>query len=296
MKILLFIPVFRRPEILRMFVTHMERALPAYAELLPYFVISSKDDQFITQIKQVISGYDYFDTDNQPHGRKRNRALENALNFDWDYMMEMGSDDIWTPQLWRIYHPYLTTGNPYFGLKNIYFYNSITDRAAFVEDFHLNHFDQVSAIGPGRCTRRDVVEQCIPLWPDAAPFGLDNHSNEKVLRAGFPETVINAGGTPLICDVKGGTCLTPWEDIDERGVHIEAEWLKSVFGLNEFASDITSASGFHDQVINVWRETRTMGEAFEIVNRAHEDKTGEKRYSNYASYRNSVSKKIRHGN
>jgi hypothetical protein len=267
--------------------------MPTDVELVPLFVISPEDIEY-RAMKILTEGYETVECPNIPLGFKKNAGLKYALGMSWDYYMDMGSDDVWTPRLWELYEPYFREQNPYFGLKNCYKYSVLLDRGGFVEGYHLTPFnDDVTAMGPGRCIRRDVVESNYPLWNDTAPFGMDGYSDEKIQSAGVICTVVDNERLPVICGTKSGICLTPFDDVEDRMDTVDTTWLKDVFDLWGVSMDTTTLDGFHTTVCRVSKETRTIGDAFEVVNQAHEVRTGDKRYANLESYKVQISKRNR---
>src|SRR5665648_107754 len=98
-KILLYVPCWHRPEILALFIRNMKANLPDYAELIPYFVISPEDEYF-SDLINLTQGYNRALIKNEPFGHKKNEGLNRALQLEWDYLMELNSDTVYTSLLW----------------------------------------------------------------------------------------------------------------------------------------------------------------------------------------------------
>ena len=287
-------PLWGRPEVVRLFIERMEANFPPYAEFMPYFILSP-DDPNLDALKHIIDGYEFTVHDNQPLGRKLNLGMTDALELDWDFYMGMGSDDVWTSLMWDLYEPLLKENCPFFGVKSLYAYNVLTDDARWVEFYNIDMTDTLTAIGPGRFMRRDIVEGCMPLWNDAASFGMDGYSSGKIwhnlqLRA----KLIDNGKLPVVCDIKTATCLTGWHEFDDLSEPVDPAWVKEVFNINPLAlKNLRNFDEFHDAVLKVSYRTRTKREAFDQVNDAFQGQTGEKRFISYESYKTTVSKKFR---
>lgn len=291
MKILMLIPIWKRPEIVSIFMRHFIDNQCPYARVQPLFILSPEDTAY-RQVLKIIEGYDYCECENRPLGRKKNYGLHYALeNFKWDYLMDMGSDDVYTDVMWMLYEEMFKVKIPYFGLRNLYVYDYLTDSAMFVNGYHINKLDEITAIGPGRCVRRDVVLKNYPLWDDEAPFGMDGYSDYKIQKSGVRCDVIDNKNTPTVCDVKSGISLTPMEFFNDFAEPVTPEFVKDAFDLWCMQPDLSDAEGFHREVRKVSMQTKNVGEAFDIVNNAHEHIYGYKRYSTYDSYKTQVSKR-----
>lgn len=294
MKILMLIPVWRRPEVVAMFMRHFHDNPCPYAKVTPLFILSPEDTAY-RQVLKIIEGQEYCETENHPLGRKKNYGLKYAFNLKWDYLMDMGSDDVYTPVLWSLYEDMFRAKVPYFGVRNLYVYDSLTDRALFVEGYHINRYDEVTAIGPGRCISREVALRCFPLWDDNAPFGMDGHSDKKIIDSGVKCMVIDNKNLPTVCDVKSGVALTPLEYFDDFAQPVTPEFVKDAFDLWCMEPDISDYEGFHKEVRKVSNQTKNVAEAFNIVNEAHEHIHGYKKYSSYGSYKVAVTRKNKKG-
>jgi hypothetical protein len=224
MKILMLVPLWGRPEIVRLFVRRMEESMPEYAELILFFAPSLNDEDE-EELFHITKGYTKYYTGNFPLGKKKNEAMKLVSCMEWDYLMDMGSDNIWTPKLWDYLKPYFDKQSPFFGINNLYVYNTLTDEAVF-----LDGYNNGSAIGPGRCISRELVMRCLPLWPDQH-HGLDGASAYKIKKlTGIVPEVIDVGHDPVMLDIKSDVCLTGWHEICDNEP-IEVDWLKNEFKI-----------------------------------------------------------------
>ena len=88
---------------------------------------------------------------NFPIGRKHNNGLKKALDYEWDFLVNLGSDDLINPRIFDVY------GNhPAQGLLKVHLYDTRTGEAGI---FRNNY-----PLGPGRMIRRDVVEDLGVMW------------------------------------------------------------------------------------------------------------------------------------
>lgn len=281
-KILMMVPVWRRPEIVELFINNVRRVECTYAKVIPYFVLSAEDPE-IKRNEELTDGFNVNYQGNKPLGQKKNNALREALSLRWDYYMDMGSDDIYTPLLWTLLENCFVRGVAYFGLRNLHVYNWHTHQAKYVPEYHLNMLDKVAPIGPGRCIRRDVVEQLLPLWP-SMNSGMDGHSDLKIQTAGHEPVIIDNTG-PVLCDVKTDCHISPWEFFDDMGEEVDPDEVVEAFSLPDPSTRFRRMpfDDFHSKVL---KESRKVGrrEAFDRENQEHRSRTGCDRYSSYESY------------
>ena len=291
MKLLIMIPVWGRPEITSLTIRSLECSPPPF-DYRAVFVVSKEDPHYET-LCRLIPLHQRFETPNFPLGRKRNQGLTYALGFDWDYMVEMGSDNVWTPKLWEFLMPSFDKTRPMFGIKNLHYYNSLTDKAVFVAGYHIGWEDRVTAIGPGRCIRRDIVERSVFLWDENAQFGMDGHSANRVTkRTGVRADVIDNGKEPVLLNIFSPTCLTPWDDLDDRSEEADPAWVRTAFGIDDVQlKELRCFDKFHQAVLHRSNETHSRRRAFEQVNEVHRQQTGEYKYGSYDSYKTLVTRR-----
>ena len=101
MKIIANIPCWKRPEVVRL----MLQYIPDW--LTPVFCVSPEDphvDELVSSIK--LYGHDVVMTPNEPLGLKQNKLISYIkCNYEFDYMMHLGSDDIINPNILSLYMP-----------------------------------------------------------------------------------------------------------------------------------------------------------------------------------------------
>lgn len=90
-------------------------------------------------------------SENFPVGRKHNNGLKKAMELDWDYFVNLGSDDLINSKLFDLYKDH-----PAQGLLNVHLYNTATGEAAVFKNGY--------PLGAGRMIRRDVMEDLGIQW------------------------------------------------------------------------------------------------------------------------------------
>ena len=297
MKILMMIPLWRRPEVVRLFIDRFN--VPDYAEVTPLFILS-KEDPDIGVLRLIIKGFKSIVRPNEPLGAKKNDGMMYALKSNWDYYMDMGSDNVWNPVMWQMYKPYFDKGTEYFGLKNIYSLNRLDNIANFTEGYHKDMFtEKPTALGVGRCIKRNIVEANVPLWRADWPRGLDGCSHYKLRKAGVDCEVIDNARIPTILDIKTLTNLTLHLEIDTPESRVDPNWVRAAFGISVYQSHCSDFRGhddfevFHTTVLKESNDTPTKRDAFNSVNIKYEIETGKRLYKNYNTYLATVSRKHR---
>ena len=119
---------------------------------------------------------------NDDLGEKMNIGIREALDYDFDYLMNLGSDDIITKDLFKCYEPYFKDELKMFGGTRVTFIDS--------ESKEIKKFDYKMMIGAGRCIRRDVlrsVSKGVDLYDKGLVRGLDMNSQSKFIRHSHTE-------------------------------------------------------------------------------------------------------------
>ena len=83
-KLLIMVPVWKRPEILKLFVSRLN--VPNYMQTRILFLVSPEDPYFKANLK-LINGFDKFIIENETLGRKKNLGLTHAFQYDWNYFI-----------------------------------------------------------------------------------------------------------------------------------------------------------------------------------------------------------------
>lgn len=136
--------------------------------------------------------------ENLPLGKKKNYGLTYAMRFDFDYLLEIGSDDLIKNSIFDVYAPWWGKKDV-LGLTDFVMMNS--------EDGECRkwHHDR-GAFGVGRAISRVALESMktldgYKLWDDKINRGLDNNSNFKLAFNGFLEARVHAT-EPVAIDIK----------------------------------------------------------------------------------------------
>ena len=262
-KILILIPVWKRPDITEICFAGLSRLGLHRANIDVLAVIS--EVEYVARCKRYNISYTFFE--NQPLGAKKNHGLKIALERDWDYLMELNSDDVIKNELLDIYD---SMDDDYLALRNFCFLDSKT--------LNLRQIESKTAYGIARRYSRKAVESCkvsevnvkqtcisadgalvqgtkkdlkpyiakdlekagyveivgegIKLWNDEASAGMDNFSDIRLNSNGFRCKQLFTD-KPLAVDIKSDVNI--WKFNPEAGIE---------YDLNEFVKDLPELNGF----------------------------------------------------
>ncbi len=190
--LLVYLAVWRRPEITELCLLGIERMRmhPAY-NIQAFAVIS--EPEMIPLMEKYNIGWAMHE--NLPVSKKKNYGLKALSAYQFDYMMEIGSDDLVTDYLLTQYVDYFGKYE-YFGISDCLYISVETDESRRL----INH---QSTYGAARVISRSLLEKMNwSLWPDNLNRGMDNASNRNIAKHGVNFYRVPAREYPGLIDVK----------------------------------------------------------------------------------------------
>lgn len=237
MKVFIPIPVWKRPEIFLQCLIGMNRFIKKSKkyriDVLPFFILSPDDYYF--QINEfMINAFDfeYCVYKNLPVGEKMNAGINLGMDlFNFDYLMNCGSDNIINPEIWDEYKPLMKNKRQFFGLRNFYCYGTVEDEAIYFDNYNKER-----AIGTARMIHHNILKTLekknLNLYLSANNSGLDTCSGNIILEnCRVKEYVINTD-YPYTLGLKSATNINPFPHIlrrKEKITNIEFKELKPYF-------------------------------------------------------------------
>ncbi len=224
MKILILIPLWKRPEVVELCFKNIGwfRIMTSWS--IEILAIISPEDPNIMELEELCWAYNiekcYFP--NQPLGEKHNAGINYALQkFDFDYLMNFGSDDLIHPSISDLYQPYFNEKTPIFGINSLFFYDLDTKKTFFFKTYTEDY-----AIGAGRMISRALLDKMkfrgIEMYENSIMRSCDGNSANRILSwTGVKNTVINCGKFPYIVDVKTATNINHIIQIESHKSQIE---------------------------------------------------------------------------
>src|SRR3989304_634356 len=178
MKIGVITAVWKRPEIFEMFAKCILEIKKNTKHELLVIVAGSElheSEKLVTKY-----GFAYIEIKNNPVSNKFSAALKRAEQQQCDYVLLMGSDNMLSLDLWKHYEKAITDKIDFFGLKDLYFYDTVSKRAAYWGGYIDER--KGKPCGAGRLLSKKLLNKINwKLWKEGLDKGLDN-SMEMILR------------------------------------------------------------------------------------------------------------------
>ena len=194
--LLFFLAVWRRPvitEICFMGISRL-RKVPGF-NIQSLAVIS--EESMIPLCEKY--GVDWCITKNDPLGAKKNYGLSQAMRKDFDYLVEIGSDDIFKDEFLSLYD----WDRDVMALSDFLMLDTKTGAVRRRSKHH-------AYFGTGRAVSKSALEKVGNLWPDKINKGLDNNSTYILARKGFLEKRITST-EPVAIGLKSDVNIWPFD-------------------------------------------------------------------------------------
>lgn len=211
-KILILLPIWKREKITRICLDNL-RDLKKEIDLEVLCVVSES----WAKIAAFEYGFKYVEASNECLGTKMNIGVKESLRYKYDYLMNMGSDDIITKELFRLYETHFNRNEKMFGCTKLTFIDS--------KEKSAKRFDYKVMIGAGRCIRRDLIEGVGDMYDTNIDCGFDANSMRKFSRHSMTE-IENPFDT--IYDIKSDVNIWNYKELPGDAVNFET----AVSGLN----------------------------------------------------------------
>lgn len=205
-KYLILIALHKRLPVTRVVFEHLKELQKDF-DFMVFGICSAQDEAELCHE----FGFDYCIEENDPLGRKMNRGLLEAMKFDFQFMMQLGSDDLITRELFEIYN---NLHLDYFGVNS---YHAVDLEGKRAKKFTYGgvHNPIWHPVGAGRVFRKRVLEKILlheDLWEDKAQKLLDNSSDIVMLKNGYRAEIIKYTGVGII-DIKTDENIWPYDSL-----------------------------------------------------------------------------------
>lgn len=161
MKLLIYTAVWKRPEITEICFMGIKRLQKVSGFDISAFAVISEVEMIPLCEKY---GVDWCLTTNHPLGAKKNYGVKQALRKDFDYMIEIGSDDLLKTEALYAY----TWDTPVIGFMDFAIVNTENGKCKAIKA-------NIPKYGSGRAIQRFVLES-FDLWEPSKSRGMDNSS------------------------------------------------------------------------------------------------------------------------
>jgi len=208
LKIQIVIPLWKRPEVTKFCFGELQKMIAESKHEYNVLAVIS-EPEYINVCESF--GFHWVAADNNPLGAKINKGIRHALQFKWDYLMMMNSDDVIKTELIdRYYEPFFEKREPFFGISTVTYVNFYTNEA-------VEYDYEYSVLGIGKCIRRDVVERMNgELYRPELNKCLDDTMMDRLLSIKVYPRMVRYKGM-LAMDFKSETNIWPWEKFRDKG-------------------------------------------------------------------------------
>jgi hypothetical protein len=210
MKLLVFLAVWKRPEITEvcfMGIKRLQNYSPTF-HVEPFAVIS--EESMIPLCERY--GVEWCMHENLPLGAKKNFGLSQLRDKDFDFMMEIGSDDLILGELLNQYEKFFVKYD-FFGITDAAYINAETLECARLQS------DAV--YGAGRVISKKALEKMdYSLWGNRNR-GMDKSSLTSLYNSGFKYWQIPSIDYPLVIDIKSPVNIWPFRIYRQKGVQYD---------------------------------------------------------------------------
>ena len=208
MNVLIYCKVWRRPRITwitYLGILRIQQKLKQYGMSSRVLIVSSQTAH--DKLAQCF-GFDVFHTENSPLGAKQNRGLIRSLDYEWDYMFEMGSNNLLSDRYIEDWAQCATDGVKLFGSRTFHIQHESGEVHKFV-------CKPGKMSGVGRGIHRKLLEKVYKAYGKICSTtinkGLDFDLRVRIQRSSNTKPkILNHGDTPAIIDMKTG------EDVNEH--------------------------------------------------------------------------------
>lgn len=147
MRLLFFLACWKRPEITEICFMGLNRL--KRAGLYPVETLAVVSEHSMVPLCKKY-GIDYVIYKNNPVGEKKNFGLTEAFKKKWDYLIELGSDDLLKTELLEVFRPHFGTRD-LLGINHFAYINS--------EDGQCRRMTSDTSFGLGRAISREALQR-----------------------------------------------------------------------------------------------------------------------------------------
>lgn len=201
MKLLIYLAAWKRPEITEICFMGINRLRESGIHEIEAFAVISEEE-----MKPLCDKYNvkYCFYKNLPLGEKKNYGLREAMAIDFDYMVQIGSDDLLKDEFLTFY-PW---DKPVMGLNDFIIINSETGACRRLSS-------NISSFGTGLSVHKEVIKKCGDLWHPDKNRGLDRSLCYTLAKNGYMERRYSRG-EPLSIDIKSEVSLSKYAFIGTK--------------------------------------------------------------------------------
>jgi len=202
-KIAVFTPVWKRPEMRQEYLKHMAmQVAEAEKHGVELSVTIAGSEGRETQNEAENFGFTYVEFPNQPLGAKFNMAMNVAIqNHNPDYVMPIGSDTFFHHDIWGVFADNINQGYKYIGVYDLFMWDWDEDTACYWGGY--TGAREGEPIGPLRAIKTCLVPEDGNLYSPTFSRNLDQSASGKL-----PQARVFSAKPFLLTSCKVGENLT----------------------------------------------------------------------------------------
>lgn len=209
-RLLIYLAVWKRPEITEICFKGIKRL-----QEHPDFDISALAVISETSMIELCERYgvQWVMAENKPLGRKKNIGLQACKGIDFDFLMEIGSDDLVLNSLLDDYKKFMVKYD-FFGVREMGFLDTETGKC--------RRWSSATVYGAGRLISRKALDKVgWKLWRNEASKGLDMQSIIQLHKHGVQYWQIPTEDHPKVIDIKSEVNIWPFNHLNGGPYEIE---------------------------------------------------------------------------
>ena len=179
-KIAVFTPVWKRPEMRQAYLQHMAMHVrEARTHGIDLSVSIAGSEGLETQREAEEFGFNYIEFPNQPLGAKFNMAMRLGIEkHNPDYVMPVGSDTFFLPSIWAVYADLITQGYKYIGTTDLFMWDWDDDYAVYWGGYVGRR--EGEPIGPLRAIKTSLLPEDGNLYGVTLSRNLDQSASNQL--------------------------------------------------------------------------------------------------------------------
>lgn len=231
--------VWGRENITKMFINGLLSTEDKLKDVYNFINIVVDSDYSNFDLFKSNPNFHYYNHQNLPVSNKWNYGLTQCKNFNFDYVLMMGSDDIISDGVLLKYNDFMDLGYNYIGLTDLFVYNTITGKFYYWGGYSINSGRYGESLGLGRCIHKTIIEEYnYQLWDYGLNKGLDGSMEKRLKTSPLIKKInFNSREYGVSCDIKSELNITKLNtfinQLTEVDIHEEKYlFIKEIVGVS----------------------------------------------------------------
>ena len=185
---------------------------PSWVEISYHCVVSPEDKDHKELLDIAFnSGFQVSEYRNSPVSTKLNALINLVLDISKpDYIMNMGSDDLVSADIWPLYKPFIDRGANFFGIDSCHIIDFYQRKAMFMAIYNDRY-----PVGVLRMVRAEIIRNIwkyyqFNMYPSKIDRGMDAASMDRMNKVGIIAEVVHVEDQVLTAGLKCNTTINHW--------------------------------------------------------------------------------------